>query len=126
MLPPTSSKLSRRSIPWSSASTPSLGLEPRDRVADALLLVGRRGHRERLGIVLDRGLLVALDAVGFGEAVVDVPGRGVLLDVALEDRQRLVDLLLAEQLVSVVVEVGLGRDLERPVEKPLRGLRVAL
>src|SRR5216684_3061208 len=80
-----------------------LSFHLRQDAGDALLLRLVLRHREGLSVGLGGELLVSLCQVGLSQAVVGVPGLGVVLDVLAEDGDRLVELLLAEQLVAVEV-----------------------
>src|SRR5262245_48244671 len=84
---------------------PLLRLEACDGLLDPLLLHRILHHRQGLAVGGQRRGAVALDRERLAEAVLGVPRLGVLLDHRLEHRDRLVDLLLAEQLVTDPVEV---------------------
>src|SRR5262249_34893434 len=103
----------------------ALDPELRELLVDPLLL-GVRRHVEGLVVELGRLLLVPLRHVGLGEAVVDVPGPRMVLDVLLESLDRLVGLLLAEELVAVVVHLGFRRERQRPRAQGLGRLGVPL
>src|SRR5687768_10636011 len=80
---------------------------------DPLLLIRVLRHALRLAVVLGGELLVALLFVRLAEAVVRVPALRVVLHVLAEHLDRLVGLTRAEELVSVSVDLGLGRDFHR-------------
>ena len=83
-------------------------LQLRDLPADPLLLLLVLDHRERLLVVRDGLLPVPRDRLTLGERVPDVPGGGMVRGVPLEDPERLLDLLLPEELVAVLVQLRLG------------------
>src|SRR2546429_3921397 len=92
----------------STSSRDLLALEALERLLDPLAVGVVLDQVERLAVVLARQLPVALDGIGLAEAVVDVPGGGMRLHVFDENDDGLVDLLLAEQAVGILIEVGLA------------------
>src|SRR6516225_8336868 len=63
---------------------------------------------QRLLVVLNRQVLVAVVHISFAETVIDIPRFGIQLDIQLKNPDRICELVLSHQAVSRGVNEALG------------------